>query len=110
MMVWTSALFSVDVALFSMGVMTTAPFESGQPVSYKLECTLGQAAESEPHELRRSLSDGGALPPPCGEGGAKRRVGVAHGSARTNHFAETAPHPTGLRPATLRASFARLDP
>src|SRR5713226_2306540 len=48
---------------------------------------------------RRSLN-----PSPLWGGSAERSGGRGGGSARqcaNNHFAEAAPHPTGLRPATL---------
>jgi hypothetical protein len=47
---------------------------------------------------------------PCiGFGEAETGVGVAHGVREKSRLRKQ-PHPTGLRPATLRASFARLDP
>src|ERR1700681_3241295 len=33
------------------------------------------------------------IPPPCGQGGAKRRVGVAHGSAQTSRLLRGPPPP-----------------
>src|ERR1700730_9160973 len=47
-----------------------------------------------------SATEARLVPPPCGEGGATRGVGVAHGSAQTITLLRQ-PHLTGLRSATL---------
>jgi hypothetical protein len=56
------------------------------------------------NSLSRLRASDSCIPPPCGEGRPSEAEAGVGGSARkcaNNHFADGAPHPTGLRPATL---------